>query len=57
MIKSIRVKTGKKIRGKTNAKSVYMFVEYENADSVNKAIRQINKGRMPFSKKAYLCGT
>jgi hypothetical protein len=57
MVKSIRVKRGKKIRGKTNTNSVYMFVEYEHEDSVNKAIRLIGKGRMSFSRKAYLCGT
>jgi len=57
LVKDIRVKLGKKIPGKTNAKSIYMFVEFEQEENVERASRMVYKGRLNFSKKAYLCGT
>jgi len=56
-VKDIRVKVGKKIPGKTNAKSIYMFVEFEQEENVERASRMVYKGRLNFSRKAYLCGT
>lgn len=57
IVKDIRLRIGKKIPGKTNNKSIYMFVEFEDEINVNKTSKLVYKGRIPFSRKAYLCGT
>ena len=54
----IRFKYGRKVSQKTNAQSVYMFVEYEDEKSINLITRYLKKGRISgISSKCYLAGT
>lgn len=53
----IRFKVGKKIPGKTNNKSIYMFVEFENEKSIHRVNKMVYKRRINFSRKCYLAGT
>lgn len=53
----IRFRVGKKIQGKTNAKSIYMLVEFENESNIHRVNKMVYKRRLAFSRKCYLAGT
>mmetsp|Transcript_34673 Transcript_34673/g.53120 ORF Transcript_34673/g.53120 Transcript_34673/m.53120 type:complete len:289 (-) Transcript_34673:29-895(-) len=55
----LRLRIAKKIGVKTNPKSIYLFVEFENQKSVEiaKVTKLVHKGKINISRKAYLAGT
>lgn len=55
--KPVRFREGKKIAGKSNAKNMYMFVEFEDIQSVPIFTKLINKGSISYLRKSYRAGT
>lgn len=57
LIKSIRIRKGKKINGKLTPSSNYIFVEFENEKQMGKVARLMYKGRINITRKGYLAGS
>jgi uncharacterized protein (DUF1919 family) len=57
MIKSARFKYAKKLQSKANAKSLYLFVEFESEEAINTVSRMMFKNRLNFVRKSYRAGT
>lgn len=57
LIKSFRLKNAKKIQVKTNARSQYLFVEFENEADCNKVTALIRKRKLGVSAKSYVAGS
>mmetsp|Transcript_13731 Transcript_13731/g.23417 ORF Transcript_13731/g.23417 Transcript_13731/m.23417 type:complete len:84 (+) Transcript_13731:110-361(+) len=57
---SLRLKVGKKLRGKTNPRNIYMFAEFEETEDENQlanVLKITKKGQMHFTSKAHMAGT
>ena len=57
LIKSIRIRKGKKVNSKTTPNSNYIFVEFENEKQIGKVARLMYKGKISITRKGYLAGT
>ena len=57
LIKSLRVKNGKKLQVKSNSRNSYLFVEFENEADSNKVAALMRKRKNTVSAKSYVAGS
>ena len=57
LIKSMRLKNAKKLQAKTTARSIYLFVEFENESDSNRVAAHIRKRKLTVSSKSYVAGS
>jgi hypothetical protein len=53
----MRLKNAKKLQVKSNARSIYLFIEFENESDSNRVTALIRKRKLTVSAKSYVAGS